>query len=128
MLDIRFAVSLLMEGESHLMNLRLLLSTKNSLLSAGILLLLLAIVDSIFTDIGIRNDFITEANPLMQSAYETSISGFYIIKIGFPFLLLYILTRIEPKSYLRLLMGFTVLLYCFVLSLHIYWIAVVSVL
>ena len=91
------------------MDLRLLLSTRNNLLNAGIFLLLLAIFDSIFTDIGIRYDYISEANPLMQSVYETSVLGFYVIKISFPLLLLYLLTKIEPNSYVRFLIGFTVL-------------------
>lgn len=87
--------------------------------------MLLAVVDSFSTDFGIQKKYITEANPLMRFIYDTSIWGFYSIKIGLPLVLLYLLTKIEPKGYLKLLVGAAILLYSFVLFQHIYWISFV---
>lgn len=105
------------------MNLKHLFSTRIKLFKAGILLALLAISDSLLTDFGIRNYYITEANPLMNYLYETSVFGFYMIKIGLPLLLLYFITKIEPRNYLQLLVGSTLFLYSCVLCLHIIWIS-----
>jgi hypothetical protein len=114
--------------EEHcVVDLKHLFSARAKLFKADLLLVLLAISDSFFTDFGIRNNHITEANPLMRFIYETSVFGFYSIKIGLPFLLLYILTKIEPKKYLQLLMGTTLFLYSCVLCLHILWISLIAV-
>lgn len=110
---------------ADVVDVRLLLSTRSSLLQAGFLLLGLAIFDSISTDYGIRHNYIEEANPIMGFVYEASILGFYAIKVSLPFLLLYVLTKIEPKLYLRLLMGFSLFLYVIVLFQHIFWISLV---
>ncbi|WP_197485377.1 DUF5658 family protein [Sporosarcina psychrophila] len=104
---------------------RNIFSTRKKLLTAGILLLLLAVVDSFFTDFGIQKQYITEANPLMALIYDTSIWGFYALKISLPCVLLYLLTEIEQKRYLKLLVGSAILLYSVVLFQHIYWISLV---
>ena len=70
-------------------------------------LLLLAILDSLFTDIGIRQNLIQEANPIMKSLYETSVLGFYTLKISLPILLLSLLSKIQTKIYLKFLLSFT---------------------
>ena len=105
------------------MNLKHLFSTRKKIFKAGILLVLLAISDSLLTDFGIQNYYITEANPLMNYLYETSVFGFYMIKIGLPLLLLYFIAKIEPRKYLQLLVGSTLFLYSCVLCLHIIWIS-----
>lgn len=99
--------------------------TSKTLLIAGILLLLLAVSDSFFTDFGIQKQYITEANPLMAYIYDTSILGFYALKISLPCVLLFLLTEIEHKKYLNLLVGFAILLYSVVLFQHIYWTSLV---
>ena len=101
------------------------LSTRSSLIKAVVFLILLAILDAIFSDFGIRNNHIEEANPLMRFVYETSIFSFYLLKIGLPCLLLYFLLNLEPKLYLRLLIGFSLLLYFTVLLQHIFWMSFV---
>ncbi|MFJ7933800.1 DUF5658 family protein [Sporosarcina sp. NPDC096371] len=108
------------------MQIKHMLSTRSRLFKAGILLLSLAIWDALFTDFGLRNNHITEANPLMRSVYETSISGFFLIKISLPFLLLFVLTKIEPKRYLRFLLRFALALYSFVLCQHLLWLSFVQ--
>lgn len=112
-------------GGVTIRELRVTFSTRKKLLIAGILLLLLAAVDSFFTDFGIQKQYITEANPLMASIYDTSIFGFYALKICLPCVLLYLLTKIEPKRYIKLLIGSAILLYSVVLFQHIYWISLV---
>jgi len=104
---------------------RNVLSAHKTLFNAGILLLLLAVIDSFFTDFGLQKQYITEANPLMALIYDTSIWGFYTLKISLPCVLLYLLTEIEQKKYLKLLVGSAILLYSVVLFQHIYWISLV---
>lgn len=103
------------------MNIKMLSRPGNSLLKSGILLLSLAILDSFFTDFGIRNNHIQEANPLVSIIYDSSIIGFYTIKIGLPILLIYIFTKIDSKPYLRILVRLTLLFYVLVLAMHIVW-------
>lgn len=105
---------------------KLLFSTRSRLFKAGILLLSLAILDSFFTDFGLRHNYITEANPLMRAVYEASVFGFYLLKISLPFLLLYLLTKIKQKKYLQYLLNFTLVLYSFVLCLHVIWLSFVQ--
>lgn len=89
-------------------------------------LLLLAIADAYFTDLGLRNDHVTEANPLMDLLYTNSVLGFYLIKISLPFALLLIISKIQPKRYLKCLIGFTLILYSFVITQHFLWIYLLS--
>jgi len=96
---------------------------QNKSILGVILLIILAILDSTFTDFGLRNNYITEANPLMRILYEKNLFGFYAIKICFPILLLYVITKIEPKKYLTVFIGFTLFLYIFVMFQHIWWIS-----
>lgn len=86
-------------------------------------LILLALLDSLFTDIGIRQHYITEANPIMKNIYDTSVFGFYALKISLPIFLLYLLSKIKPKKYLMVLISSAVILYSVVLFLHIFWIS-----
>ncbi|MDF2065931.1 DUF5658 family protein [Bacillus sp. Cr_A10] len=76
-----------------------------------------------FTDYGIRNNHISEANPLMKLLYDTSIVGFYFIKISLPLLLIYIMTKVQPKRYIRLLLVVALLIYSGVLFQHFFWIS-----
>ncbi|WP_368668731.1 DUF5658 family protein [Sporosarcina sp. 6E9] len=86
-------------------------------------LILLAFLDSLFTDIGIRQNHIQEANPIMKGLYDKSVIGFYAFKISLPLFLLSFLSKIQTKKYLKVLLSFTVLLYIFVICLHLFWIS-----
>jgi len=99
--------------------------THSKRFKVGILLIILAILDSLFTDFGLRHKYITEANPLMRVIYETSVAGFYGIKICLPLLLLYLLSKIEAKRYLQFLHNFALILYSFVLCQHLIWLSLV---
>ena len=107
------------------MDVKLLISNRHKLFASGVALLLLAAADSFFTDFGIQQKHITEANPLMRFVYDWSVWGFYTIKICLPFVLLILLAKIESKRYLQILIGFSLLLYSFVLLKHILWISLV---
>ncbi|WP_371812479.1 DUF5658 family protein [Sporosarcina sp. Marseille-Q4063] len=92
-----------------------------------LLLILLAFLDSLFTDIGIRQNHISEANPIMKSIYDTSVFGFYALKISLPLFLLLLLSKIKPKKYLKVLISSAVILYTVVLFLHFFWISLAIV-
>lgn len=104
------------------MNKSLATYSYNNANKITIFLLVLAIVDSILTDIGIRNHHISEANPLMRFFYEWNIPSFYTIKITLPLLLIYIMTKLPPKRYIHLLIYLTLFLYTLTLFQHIRWI------
>jgi hypothetical protein len=107
------------------MDEKLLISSRHKLLVSGIVLLLLATADSFFTDFGIQEKHITEANPLMRFVYDWNVLGFYAIKIFLPFVLLILFAKIEPKRYLWILIGSSLLLYSVVLIQHIVWMSLV---
>jgi Domain of unknown function (DUF5658) len=86
-------------------------------------LILLAFLDSLFTDIGLRQHYITEANPIMKNVYDASVFGFYALKISLPLFLLLLLSKIKPEMYLMVLISSAVILYSVVLFLHIFWIS-----
>ena len=108
------------------MALKFLFSTPNSLLMAGIILFTFAFCDTIFTDIGIQNGYIEEANPIMRVVYETNTTAFYLIKISLPLILLFLIANMKPKLYFRLLISATLLLYFLVLCKHAYWMVLVT--
>lgn len=120
---LKLITALFKRKEPTLVSIKIFSRPGNSLLKPGILLLSLAILDSFFTDFGIRNNHIQEANPLVSIIYDTSILGFYAIKIGLPILLIYILTKIDSKPYLHILVQLTLLFYLLVVALHIVWIS-----
>ncbi|WP_397540287.1 DUF5658 family protein [Rummeliibacillus pycnus] len=80
--------------------------------------------DALFTDIGIRNHLITEANPLMNWVYENSILLFYALKISMPILLIGILRNIQPSLLIRSLVIGVTAIYFAILFTHIWWIAI----
>ncbi|WP_391122985.1 DUF5658 family protein [Psychrobacillus sp. L3] len=90
------------------------------------MLLVLAIFDSFFTYFGIRNDHITEANPLMHFVYETNIPGFYLLKICLPLLLIYLLTKLQPNRHIQILLSIAIILYTFVFLQHLFWISLLT--
>ena len=104
----------------------------NSLASAGsnklshsavYLLVMLAILDAVFTHIGVQGGHITEANPIMRSLYDFNVGLFFVIKILLPVVLMRLLSRFEPNPFIQLMIAGTIFVYVFVLLMHIYWFA-----
>ncbi|MGO4886274.1 DUF5658 family protein [Anaerobacillus sp. MEB173] len=87
----------------------------------GLILLALSIIDAVFTDFGIQAGWIEEANPFVRIVYETGILPFYLLKVGLPLLLLWILLRVDVLSYLSQLLKFAVFIYIFVFGYHLFW-------
>lgn len=58
------------------MHITFLFFTRSKVLNAGVLLLSLAILDSLFTDLGLRNNYNTEANPPIHIVYGSGVFGF----------------------------------------------------
>ncbi|WP_391207842.1 DUF5658 family protein [Psychrobacillus sp. L4] len=108
------------------MHTKFVFNSSKTVYKAATFLFVLAILDSFFTDFGIRNDHITEANPLMHFVYETSIPGFYILKICLPLLLIYFLTKLQPNKYIPILLIIAIILYTFVLFQHLFWISLLT--
>ncbi|MFC4409934.1 DUF5658 family protein [Chungangia koreensis] len=94
---------------------------------AVFLLFLLSILDAFYTDLGIRHQFITEANPLMNMIYEKTVIGFYGIKLILPLLMLFIVLNIKVKRHLWFLINGSLILYGVILYLHLQWITKVSI-
>jgi hypothetical protein len=108
------------------MQTKLVFNSSKTVYKATTILLVLAIFDSFFTDFGIRNDHITEANLLMHFVYVTSIPGFYALKICLPLLLLYLLTKLQPNKYIPILLTISLILYTFVFLQHLFWISLLT--
>ena len=100
---------------------------ENKMFQATIFLLVLSCFDTVFTDYGLRNEHITEANPLMRILYEMNIAGFYLVKIGLPLLLLYLFSKLPQKKYLNVLIITTIILYISVFLQHAFWISQVLI-
>lgn len=93
----------------------------------GFILLVLAIFDALMTDFGLKNQYIAESNPLMRGIYEINVTGFYLIKITLPVLLIGILAKLETKTFIWILLNSAILLYVCVVLLHFYWLTIALV-
>lgn len=98
---------------------------RNTMVHSCFLLVCLCVIDTFFTDFGIRQGHIQEANPLMNFIYNWSIFGFYAFKILLPTSLLTLVHFMKPSTVIRHMTIFCLILYIFVLSLHIYWVIII---
>lgn len=101
-------------------------TSKDRLLNTCFLLFCLCLIDAIFTDFGIRYGHISESNPIMRYIYEANIVIFYFVKISLPALLFTLMHFCKPSKYLRYFIVAAVAVYVFVISLHIYWIVIIT--
>lgn len=99
---------------------------QNRLLNACFLLSCLCLVDAVFTDYGLRSGHIQEANLWIAILYERSIMLFYIIKLGLPLLLLYIVTLSKSGIWLRISITTALFVYIAVLFVHVFWLIIVA--
>ena len=97
---------------------------QNRLLNASFLLACLWLLDAVFTDYGLRLGHIEEANLLVAFLYEQSIPLFYVVKLGLPLILLYIVAVSKSGVWMRVSMTTALFLYIAVLFVHIFWIVV----
>ncbi|ARK21672.1 hypothetical protein CSV69_09845 [Sporosarcina sp. P26b] len=100
---------------------------QNRLLNAGFLLVCLCLLDAVFTDYGLRLGYIEEANLLVAFMYDQSIALFYIVKLGLPLLLLYIVAIRASGIIVRISLTTALFLYITVLFVHIFWLIVVAI-
>ncbi|PIC99411.1 MULTISPECIES: DUF5658 family protein [unclassified Sporosarcina] len=100
---------------------------QNRLINAGFLLVCLCLLDAVFTDYGLRFGLIEEANLLVSFLYEQSIPLFYVVKLGLPLILLYIVTISKLGFWVRITMTTALFLYIAVLFVHIFWLVISSI-
>ena len=100
---------------------------QNRLVHAGFLLVCLCLVDAVFTDYGLRLGYIEEANLLVAFLYERSISVFYVVKVGLPLILLYIVAVGKAGVWVRVFMATALFLYIAVLFFHIFWMVLITI-
>ncbi|WP_420809410.1 DUF5658 family protein [Aquibacillus halophilus] len=93
----------------------------------GLLLYLavLNVLDCLVTFYGLKNTYITEFNPIMNSFYQFSPFLFILTKFGLSiFLLLIFVNKKIPNSNLLTGLAFTgSILYTFTFLLHGYWLS-----
>jgi len=82
---------------------------------------MLAILDAVFTHIGLQGGHISEANPLMRILYDFNIGLFFVVKILLPLILMILMRKLEPKPIIQLMIAGTIFLYTIVLLMHLYW-------
>lgn len=89
-------------------------------------LLFLCFADAAFTDIGLRLFLIDELNPLVKRLYESSIIGYYAMKLLLPLSLILIYYRTNNRVWLNPCILVTALLYFIVNIYHFIWISYVA--
>ncbi|WP_303968903.1 DUF5658 family protein [Sporosarcina ureae] len=100
---------------------------RNRLLNVAFLLVCLCLLDAVFTDCGLRLGYIEEANLLVAFMYDQSIALFYIVKLGLPLLLLYILAIRASGIIVRISLTTALFLYITVLFVHIFWLILAAI-
>ncbi|WP_409252223.1 DUF5658 family protein [Bacillus sp. SCS-153A] len=91
------------------------------------LLAVLNIIDGIITLVGLKGNFIEEANPLMAALYQAHPILFILVKLSFS-ALLYAFIRNEnfpSKKWLLSLTYTAITLYTFTILLHGTWISLI---
>lgn len=86
------------------------------------ILFILCLLDTILTDIGLRNHIIGEANPLMSWIYSSSKIAFYLMKLALPVALIVILSKMRATLLINLLLRAALVIYSIVFLMHISWI------
>lgn len=86
------------------------------------ILLAAGLADAALTDLGLRLQVITEANPLMRLIYMHAYPLFYGMKLFLPLALLLLSRHFTPKKYHLSLIGAACIIYAGVMLLHAHWI------
>lgn len=90
-------------------------------------LAVLNLLDAFLTYYGLRNSYITEANPLMNSLYEAHPFLFMMVKLTLSFLL-YVLSLYitpHPAYWIKGISVVACACYTFICLLHGYWLVLV---
>jgi hypothetical protein len=85
------------------------------------ILFILCLLDTLFTDVGIRYQYIQEGNPMIRYLYEKEVLWFYMAKIGLPLALFVMIPFVKRKYFITKLLVICILLYLVVLLLHLKW-------
>ncbi|WP_376769364.1 DUF5658 family protein [Paenibacillus germinis] len=86
-------------------------------------LLIFCCTDALFTDIGLHLAFIEELNPLIRSIYEWHVSGYYLVKLILPLILMAIYPHIRKRVWVQPCLTLTVLIYGAVNVYHFIWLS-----
>lgn len=86
------------------------------------ILLAAGLADAVLTDLGLRLQIITEANPFMRLIYMHAYPLFYGMKLILPLALLLLLPKFTPRKYHITLIGAACIIYAGVMLLHARWI------
>ncbi|MGN7410244.1 MULTISPECIES: DUF5658 family protein [unclassified Sporosarcina] len=84
-------------------------------------LLGLSIFDAFATDFGLRFELIVEANLMMDYVYESSVIGFYFVKLSLPISLFTLQSVVARSRFVQRLLQFTIGLYAVISGLHVFW-------
>jgi hypothetical protein len=88
-------------------------------------IILFSLTDAFFTDMGIRNGFVEEANPFAKSLYEWHWSAFYGFKVFLPILLFLVYPTIKNKKWINLGIVLCFSFYLLVNLYHFAWMGLV---
>lgn len=80
-------------------------------------------LDAILTDIGLRHQWIDEANPIMRYLYDYSYIAFYGVKIVLPLSLFFLAAKVGKRLFILRLSRLSAIVYVGILLLHYYWIS-----
>lgn len=85
------------------------------------LILLFSLLDAGITDFGLREHFITEANPLAWHLYELSPILFYGWKLILPLLLILLYPKVLKQRFIRTGIRVTCFLFMGLMLYHGFW-------
>ncbi|WP_432358234.1 DUF5658 family protein [Sporosarcina sp. UB5] len=105
---------------------KVLQTSKDRLVNTCFLLFCLCMIDAIFTDFGIRQGHIKEANPFVYSVYDMNVIAFYLLKASLPILLFVLMHYMKPSFLVRNILVVALVIYTLVIFIHISWIIIVA--
>lgn len=85
------------------------------------LIFLCSLLDASLTDFGLREHFITEANPLAWHLYEISPVLFYGWKLLLPLLLIFLYPKVLKRKSIRMGIKMTCYLFVVLMLYHGFW-------
>lgn len=100
---------------------------KNKFITSAFILFILCLIDAVTTDFGLRNDLVTEANPLMDWMYGENVFLFYAVKLAMPSFLICLIYKyfdsLGKSKLIKWSYAFCFLSYVLVCIWHLIWIA-----
>ncbi|ADU31919.1 DUF5658 family protein [Evansella cellulosilytica] len=88
-------------------------------------IILLSFTDALFTDVGLRLNFIAEWNPFARFLYELNVGIFYLYKLLLPIVLYILYQYVYGNRLIDIAIYACFGLYAVINLYHLYWLGIV---